>query len=163
MTTPDLHAGFPLASKPRTGDVLTMICPGRPAIADAEMVEIQLRKWMARGRVHNVTLRPTYSHPSVPAGETVIAEIVDRRSQGVFFTNSGFTLPGLGFIRYGDILSASWISSRPDRLARKSEDFDHIELSLRDGSSVTLADVEQAVFPLLRFFEWTIARRKHTD
>jgi hypothetical protein len=132
-----------------------------PAISDADMLEIQLRKWIARGRVHNVTLRPTYSHPSVPVGETVVAEIVDRSSQGVFFTNNGFTLPGSGFIRYGDIVSAAWISTRPARLPLKREDFDHIELLLRDGSSVTLIDVEQAVFPLLRFFQWTINKRKN--
>ena len=99
-----------------------------PAISDADMVEIQLRKWIGRGHVHNVTLEPTYSHPSVPAGETVVAEVVDRAGQGVFFTGSGFTLPGRGFIRYDDVESATWISTRPDRLARKQEDYDHIEL-----------------------------------
>jgi hypothetical protein len=132
-----------------------------PAISNADMVEIQLRKWMARGYVLNATLRPTYSHPFVPAGDTVVAEIIDRAGQGVFFTTNGFTLPGRGFIPYADIVAADWISTRPDRLRRKREDFDHIELSLRDGSSVTLTDIEQAVFPLLRFFQWMIRRRKH--
>jgi len=50
----------------------------------------------------------------------------------------------------------TWISSRPDRLAHKQQDFDHIELSFRDGSSTTLADMDQAAFPLLRFFEWMV-------
>ena len=130
-------------------------------ISDADMVEIQLRKWMARGHAHNVTLRPTYSHPSVPASETLIAEVVDRSGNGLFFTTNGFTLPDRGFIRYGDIISAAWISKQPDKLARKREDFDYIELSLRDGSSATLKDLEQAVFPLLRFFQWMIERRGH--
>jgi len=134
-----------------------------PVISDADMVEIQLRKWMERGHLHNVTLRPTYSHPSVPAGETVVAEVIDRAGQGVFFTGSGFTLPGRGFIRYDDVQAATWISSRPDKLARKREDFDHIELSLRDGSPVTLADMDQSVFPLLKFFAWMVERRKHTS
>jgi hypothetical protein len=132
-----------------------------PAISNADMVAIQLRKWMARGHVYNVTLRPTYSHPSVPAGETPVAEVVDLSAQGVFFTGSGFTLPGHGFIRYDEIMSATWISTRPQGQARKAEDYDHIEFSLRDGSSATLTDVEQAVFPLLRFFRWMLERRKH--
>ena len=132
-----------------------------PAISDADMVEIQLRKWMGRGHLHNVTLRPTYSHPSVPPGESVVAEVIDRAGQGVFFTGSGFTQPGRGFIRYDNIQSATWISTGPGRLARKQEDYDHIELSLRDGSSTTLADVEQAAFPLLRFFEWMLERRRN--
>ena len=131
-----------------------------PAISDDDMVEIQLRKWMARGRLHNVTLRPAYSHPSVPAGETVLAEVVDRAGRGVFFTGSGFTLPERGFIRYADVLTATWISSGANRSARKREEFDRIELSFRDGSSATLADVGQAVFPLLRFFGWMIGRRE---
>jgi hypothetical protein len=99
----------------------------------------------------------------VPAGETVIAEVVDRSGQGLFFTGTGFTLPGHGFIRYDDIVSAEWISSKPFgvRANRKREDYDHIEFSLRDDSSLTLTDVEQAVFPLLHFFRWMIQRRKH--
>jgi hypothetical protein len=127
------------------------------------MVEIQLRKWIGKRRVHNITLRPGYSHPSVPAGETVIAEVIDRSGQGLFFTSSGFTLPGQGFIHYSDITAAKWISSEPfpARARRKQEDFDHIEFALRNGSSVTLTDVEQAVFPLLHFFKWMIERRKH--
>ncbi len=134
-----------------------------PAISNADMVEIQLRKWIGKRRVHNVTLSPAYSHPSVPAGERVIAEVIDRSGQGLFFTGSGFTLPGHSFIRYDDITAAEWISSEPIavRAKRKREDFDHIEFSLRDGSSVTLADVEQAAFPLLHSFEWMIERRKH--
>jgi hypothetical protein len=134
-----------------------------PAISNAEMVEIQLRKWIGKRRVHNVKLSPAYSHPSVPVGETVIAEVIDRSGQGLFFTGTGFTLPGHGFIRYDDIVSAEWISSEPfvARAKRKREDFDHIEFQLRDGSSVTLMDVEQAAFPLLHYFEWMIRRRKN--
>ena len=134
-----------------------------PAISDADMIEIQLRKWIRKRHVHNVKLRPTYSHPSVPAGEVVIAEVIDRSGQGLFFTGTGFTLPGHGFIRYDDIVAAEWISSEPFgvRAKRKREDYDHIEFSLHDGSSVTLTDVEQAVFPLLRFFGWMIERRRN--
>jgi hypothetical protein len=134
-----------------------------PVISKAEMVEIQLRKWIGKGRVHNVKLGPTYSHPSVPVGETVIAEVLDRSGQGLFFTGSGFTIPGHGFIHYDAIKAAEWISSEPFgvRAKRKREDFDHIVFALRDGSSVTLTDIEQAVFPLLHFFQWMIRRKKH--
>jgi len=132
-----------------------------PAISDADMVEIQLRKWIGRGHLHNVTLRPTYSHPSVPIGEAVVAEVVNRAGQGVFFTGCDFTLPGRSFIHYDDVQVVTLISSRPDKLARKRENFDCIELSLRDGSSATLPDLDQAVFPLRRFFEWMVERRKH--
>jgi hypothetical protein len=130
-------------------------------ISIADMLEIQLRKWIGKQHIPNIRLSPSYSHPSVPAGEPVIAEVIDRSSQRLFFTGSGFTLPGHGFICYDDIVTAKWISSRPDRFARKREDYDHIEFALRDGSSVTLTDVEQAVFPLLHFFEWMIERRKN--
>lgn len=130
-------------------------------ISNADMLEIQLRKWIGKRHVPNVKLHPSYSHPSVPTGETVIVEVIDRTAEGLFFTSSGFTLPGHGFVYYDDIVTAMWISSRPDRFTHKREDYDHIELILRDGSSVTLTDVEQAVFPLLRFFEWMIERRRH--
>lgn len=97
----------------------------------------------------------------MPVGDVVIAEVVDRYAQGLFFTSSGFTLPGRGFFRYEDIVAAEWISSEPFvvKAPRKRKDYDHIELALRDGSSVTVTDVEQAVFPLLHFFEW-VARKQ---
>ena len=100
-----------------------------PAISNAEMVEIQLRKWIGKRHVHNVKLSPSNSHQSVPAGERVIAEVVDRSGQSLFFTGSGFTLPGHGFIHFDDITTAEWISSEPFavRARRKREDFDHIE------------------------------------
>ena len=126
------------------------------------MVEIQLRKWIGKRDVHNIKLSPAYSHPSVPAGETVIAEIIDRSGQGLFFTGSGFTLPGHGFIQYDNIAAAEWISSEPFAIKakRKRDAFDHIELTLGDGSLVMLTDIEQAVFPLLNFFQWMLRRRK---
>jgi hypothetical protein len=129
-------------------------------ISNADMLEIQLRKWMGKRKVYNVELRPSYSHPSVPTGETVIAVVTDRCGQGLFFTANGFTSPGRDFIRYEDIVAAEWISSESFavRVKRKREDYDHIELLLRDGSSATLTDVEAAVFPLLHFFEWMIRR-----
>jgi hypothetical protein len=136
-----------------------------PAISNADMVEIQLRKWIGKRGVHNIKLSPAYSHPSVPVGETVIAEIIDRSGQGLFFTGGGFKLPGHDFIHYDNITAAEWISSEPFgvRAKHKREDFDHIEFVLRDGSSVTLTDVEQAVFPLLHFFQWMIRGRKQAD
>ena len=132
-----------------------------PTISNAEMLEIQLRKWIGKRHVHNVRLSPSYSHPPVPVGERVIAEVIDRSSQGIFFTGNGFMLPGRGFIWYDDVMAAEWISCEPlQRAMRKPEDYDHIELSLRDDSSITLADVEQSVFPLLHFFEWMLGKRQ---
>jgi hypothetical protein len=135
-----------------------------PTISNADMLEIQLRKWIHKRHVPNVKLAPSYSHPSVPTGDAVIAEVVDRKGQGLFFTASGFTLPGRGFISYEEDMAAEWISSEPFnvRAKRKREDYDHIELSLRDGSTVTLADVQEAVFPLLHFFQWTVEKRQRT-
>ncbi len=126
----------------------------------AEMVETQLRKWMTHGHVENVRLRPSASHFSLPAGEVPVAEVINRSGQSVFFGERGFALPGRGFILYEDVESATWISRSADRFARKNEDFDHIEFALRDGSCATLTDVDQAVFPLLTFFEWLVEKRK---
>ena len=132
-----------------------------PKISIGEMVEIQLRKWMTRGHLHNVILKPKRSHPSVPQDETIIAEVIDQSGKSLFFTVNGFTLPGKGFICYREIKAVKWISFKPDRFRRKAEDFDHIEFLLLDGSQVALTDVEQAVFPLLKFFEWLLQKGTH--
>jgi hypothetical protein len=129
-------------------------------MSPAEVVESQLRKWMMHGNVQNVRLRPSASHFSLPPGEVPVAEVINRSGQSLFFGEAGFALPGRGYILYQDIESATWISRSADRFARKKEDFDHIEFSLQDGSCATLTDVDQAVFPLLTFFEWLVEKRK---
>jgi hypothetical protein len=130
-------------------------------ISIGEMVEIQLQKWMACGHLHNVILKPKHSHPSLPKGEISVAEAIDRSGLRYFFTNDGFTLPGKGFVSYQEIKAVEWISFKPDRFKRKAEDFYHLEFLFFDGSRVALTDVEQAVFPLLKFFEWMLERRRH--
>jgi len=124
------------------------------------MVEIQLQKWMTRDHLHNVILKSKCSHPSLPKDESSVAEVVDRNGHSYFFTNNGFILPGRGFVSYRDIKAIEWISFKPDRFKRKAEDFDHIEFLFFDGSQAALTDVEQAVFPLLKFFEWMLEQRK---
>jgi hypothetical protein len=130
-----------------------------PKISTGEMIEIQLQKWMTRGHLHNVILKPKRSHPSLPKDEILVAEVIDRSGQSYFFTNNGFTLPRKGFVSYQEIKAVKWISFKPDRFKRKAEDFDHIEFLFLDGSQIALTDVEQAVFPLLKFFEWTLEKR----
>ena len=122
------------------------------------MVEIQLRKWTKRAELHNVTLNPKYSNDLLPQGEIPVAEVIDRSGCSLFFSRTGFTLPGRGFIRYDDVKAAAWISFKPDRFKHKQQDHDHIELRLRDGLQITLADLDQAAFPLLKFFEWMVGR-----
>lgn len=131
---------------------------GLPNISAAEMLEIQFRKASSRGHVHNATLRPSYSHPGVPVDEIPLLEIIDRRGCGIFFTASGFTIPDRGFVRYEDVERVIWMGH--DRnLSRKREEFDRIEFELADGTRAKLLDLDQAVFPLLKFFGWMIGRR----
>jgi hypothetical protein len=56
----------------------------------------------------NITLFPAYSHPDVPAGESLIMEFIDPKGQGLFFTTNGFTVPGHGFIPYKSVGHADW-------------------------------------------------------
>jgi hypothetical protein len=56
----------------------------------------------------NVTMEPANTHPDVPSGEVVVMEVVDRNGQGLFFTGSGFAIPGHGFVPYKDISGAGW-------------------------------------------------------
>jgi hypothetical protein len=129
-----------------------------PRVSAGEMLEIQLQKWMTRGHLHNVILKPKRSHPSLPKDEILVAEVIDKGGQSYFFTNNGFTLPGRGFVPYQEIKAVKWISFKPDRIRRKADDFDHIEFLSSDGLQFALTDVEQAVFPLLKFFDWMLER-----
>lgn len=124
----------------------------------AEMLECQFRKASARQHVHNVTLRPTYSHPTIPVGEEPVAEVIDRQGRGILFTNSGLTMPGRGFVQYADIKRVVWMGHDRD-LRRKQDEYDRIELEFVDGTFAKLVDLDQAVFPLLKFFGWLVARQ----
>jgi hypothetical protein len=130
-----------------------------PKISTGEMIEIQLQKWMTRGHLHNVILKPNRSLSSLPKGEVLVAEVIDRSGQSYFFTNNGFILLGKGLVSYQEIKAIKWISFKPDRFNRKADDFDHIEFLFLDGSQVALTDVEQAIFPLLKFFKWMLEKR----
>jgi hypothetical protein len=125
----------------------------------ADMLEIQFRKASTKRYVLNATLRPAYSHPAIPTGEAPLVEVINRRGQGVFFTASGFTMPERGYVRYDDISRVVWMGRDRD-LRRKREEFDRIEIEFADGSSAKLLDLDQAVFPLLKFFDWMIQRRR---
>ena len=86
------------------------------------------------GRIHNVTLNPTVSHPDVPAGETVIMEVIDRSGQGLFFTASCFTIPGHGFIPYKYIEHADWAYLVK---GRESDYKEYIVICFRDRPAIT--------------------------
>jgi len=45
------------------------------------------------------------------------------------------------------------------KVSQKRTTFDQIELTLSDGSLAKLAELDQAVFPVLKFFQWMISRR----
>jgi hypothetical protein len=128
--------------------------------AEAQMLEGQLQKWVSRGQVANVRLRPAYAHPAIPLGQIAVAEIVNGSGDSAFFAETGFVLPGRGFIPYDQVKSAAMPPRAGSRGGAKREDFDHVQFVLCDGSSTLLTGIEQAVFPLLTFFEWLAERRQ---
>jgi hypothetical protein len=130
------------------------------ATPEAEMLANQLQKWVSRGQVRNVRLRPAYAHPAIPLGQIAIAEVISRNGDSAFFAETGFVLPGRGFIPYDHVKSAAMPARTGARGGSRRDEFDHVQFGLQDGSSTLLTSIEQAVFPLLTFFEWLIGQRE---
>jgi hypothetical protein len=128
----------------------------RAVVKPAEKLKIQFRKWLNKGYLHNVVLHPTYARSGLPVEETFIADVIDKAGRSIPFTESGFLAPDHGFVRYADIERTHWISKNWDGSDPKDkrQRFDHLELELSDNSTLLLKDLDQAVFPLLKFFEW---------
>lgn len=86
-------------------------------------------------------LRPADAHPAIPLGQIAIAEIINRNGDRTFFAETGFVLPGRGFIPYDDVKSATMPARCGNRSGSKRNEFDHVQFVLRDGSSTILTSI----------------------
>ena len=137
----------------------------RPKITTSEKLEIQLKKQLNRRRIQNVVLRQTYSRSGLPSKSTFLADVIDKTGCSIPFTEAGFLVPQHGFVNYADIKRVHWIS-RGDLEAKAKEKrdyFDRLEFELSNGSTLILKDLDKAVFPLLKFFEWLLREREEQD
>ena len=134
----------------------------RREITPSEKLEIQFKKWLNKGHLHNVVLRPTYARSGLPPQEEFLVDVIDKCGCSIPFTPSGFLAPERGFVRYAEIKRVHWISkSRAGFNPKdKREVFDRLEFELSDSSTLLLQDLDQAVFPLLKFFEWLQGGKK---
>ena len=102
---------------------------------------------MIQGQPPSFTLTPANTHPSVPDGDTVLLEVIDRNSLGLFFTRTGVVLPDLGYIPYKRItrLDYRW----PDKLLTDA----YVDLIFRDApkARINLRTHEEVVSLVLWF------------
>jgi len=127
----------------------------RPTINTVEKLEIQVRKSLNHQHALNIVLHPTYSRSGLPPKSEFIADVIDKAGSSIPFTESGFLAPGNRFVLYADVKRVHWISKEVEEKAKNKRDhFDRLEFDLSDGTTLFLKDLDQAVFPLLKFFEW---------
>ena len=128
--------------------------------SNREMLEVQFKKHIRKGYVTNAVMAPSYGQARVPAGESVVVEVINNQSIGMLFTENGFVAPNQGFLRYEEIKDVHWISPNGNEVVRlKQTHSDRLMLQLRNGSCLVLDGLGSAYHPILRFFEWAIARR----
>ena len=125
-----------------------------PPFSNTELVEYV--RIMGFGKMDNVTLDPAHSHPDVPAGEVVVMEVVDCNGQGLFFTGSGFTIPGHGFVPYKDIFGADWA-----RRGLTTADKKKIEISFRKSPLILTLNLGDRATRLGLFIHSMVMRHKN--
>lgn len=121
------------------------------------MVVCQLRKWDRKGYLKS---RPRLVSSTTSAGKVVdLAELDTKNNQTLVFDASG--MKGFGgaerkiAISYADMAGVVWMAPEIERKVRmKAASFDRLIIERFDGTSVVIEGIGQAVFPLLRAFDW---------
>jgi len=122
-----------------------------------EKLEFIFTKSLKNGWVHNAMVRPHYFCARLPAGEEFVLDMILKTGASIPFTATGFLAPDNRFVRYSDIKRADWISENHFMTITpkiKQGLFDRLLITLMDGTLIQLDDLDQAVFPLLKFFRW---------
>jgi hypothetical protein len=132
-----------------------MRAPAIPIDARGEMLRL-----LGSDEISGVRLGLIDSHPPVPEGETVFMELIESGGQSLLFSNTGFTLPGHGFIPYSVVESADRPRGPyPFNSPQKRDDEGAVEFLFRDLPAVTVSISKDVRGVLGMFIQ--VMRRKY--
>jgi hypothetical protein len=135
-------------------------------ILPARMLEIKFGRASKKGFVHNVELQPFDSLPNIDLAENEIwvAKLLSKNGQSYFFTGQRIVWEIGQYTRHVEFEKVSrvhWISdSSLERVRLKRSHYDYLVLEMVDGEKARLNELDQAVFPLLNFFNWLLVQNR---
>ena len=128
-----------------------------------EMLNMHLDRY--RDHVTNVDRTQIELPLDIPnvQGEVPLARVRTTDGRAVIFTTVREICENDQYVDYSDMVKCHWMSDskpRDIKAARrmKEEHFDRLILQRGDGSTLVVEHLDQAVFPLLRFFEWQLLK-----
>src|SRR4051794_24177060 len=124
----------------------------------AEWLATLLRRWDRKGYTPNVALAEEGGVPPIrlEEAERSIALVQTADGRQLVLTSGRIVEGDRTVLRYGEVIRCHWITDHADpwEAARLKRTHCHrLILELRDGRTVVLDQLGQAVFPLLRFFQ----------
>jgi hypothetical protein len=126
-----------------------MNAPAIPIDARGEMLRL-----LGSVEIPGVRLGLIGLHPPVPKGETVFMELIESDGQSLFFSTTGFTFSGHGFIPYNVVESADWPRGpSPWDTPQEREDKEALEFIFRDRPSVTVHVSREIRYMLAMFVQ----------
>lgn len=135
-------------------------------ILPARMLEIKFSKAIKKGFVDNVELWPFDSLPGInfAENEAWVAKVLSKNGQSYYFTGLRIVWKTGQYTRYLEfekVSSVHWISdSTQEKLRLKNSQYDYLVLEMVDGEKICLNGLDQAVFPLLNFFNWLLIQKR---
>jgi hypothetical protein len=122
-----------------------------------------LRRWVRAGYGPNISLVEDGATVATPLndGEQGIAIVHTADGREFVFTDCRVVERGRTVLRYSEVVCSHWITDNPDTMVQarlKRTHWHRLVLGLAGGQQVTLEQLGQAVFPLLRFFGSVITK-----
>jgi hypothetical protein len=96
-------------------------------------------------------------------GEVPLARVRTTDGRAIILTTVRVICENDQYVDYTHMVKCHWMSdSKPQCIKEarrmKEEHFDRLILQRGDGSNLVVDHLDQAVFPLLRFFEWQLLK-----
>jgi hypothetical protein len=134
---------------------------------------LRTRFWrdIRRGYVKNAELDPAHTQISILLADDEICVVRITAKNGVeyYLTNTRIISTEnepTTLMWYQDVVNLEWITDNSDweeKTRLKIYDYDRVFLKDKAGNQISLSELDQAAFPLMKFFQRVIARNTNTQ
>jgi len=132
-------------------------------------LELQFKKDIRHGHVHNAELKPVPSEPvfaKLKGNESCVVLVRNKWQQCLWFTDSRLLRQDASVVielfPYSCVRAVHWMSRKHPFSMSKTEHFDRLEVDLEDGG-VEIDGLDQAYLPVFQFLGFVASRRTASE
>lgn len=128
-------------------------------------LELQFKKSIHHGHIHNAELNPTPSGPlmaELEEKESCLVLVRNKRQEALWFTDRRLLRQDVSgvieLLQYRAVKAVHWMSREHPFAVSKSEFFDRLEVDLDEGG-VEIDALDQAYLPVFHFLAFVASKR----